>query len=78
MSKSTDQSGGALILSIVSLGAWIIPLIGIPVSIIAMVMGYKSAEHTKSQIAVGISTLTLVAALVNAFIGAANSGPVSF
>lgn len=73
MSKKTEtneQSAAALVLSIISLAAWILPILGIPFSILVLILGFRSFESTKSQVAVGIGVLTLIAGVINALIGA--------
>ena len=73
MSKRTEkneQSAAALVLSIISLITWILPILGVPFSILVLILGFRTFESTKSQVAVGIALLSLIAAVINAIIGA--------
>ena len=78
MSNKAKESHAniALILSVLSLVAWLIPIVGVPVSITGIVFAMKAAERTRASIALGICILTLMASGVNAYVGAQRGAEV--
>lgn len=63
----------SFILGLISLVAWIIPIIGIPVSIVGIVQGVKawnSGKHSFAVAGVTLSIIGLVLGIINASIGA--------
>ena len=63
----------ALILGIISTVAWIIPIIGLPVTIVGLVMGISARKSTRKWMAIfGIilCTIFLIAAVANSVAGA--------
>lgn len=74
--NSTDKSGYAvasLVLSLIGIIAWIIPLFGFPINILACVFGIISIKSKKKRIAIAgliISILFLIATIINSSIGA--------
>jgi hypothetical protein len=78
LNKAVDSSKNrkaevGLVLGIVSLLAWLIPLIGLPVAIIGLVYGIKglkSLNHRAAVIAIILGSVGLVASIANASIGA--------
>jgi MFS family permease len=71
-----DNKGKALaslILGAVSVVAWLIPLFGLPVTIVGLVMGILGRNSTRKSMAIiGIvlCSLFLIVTLINAIIGA--------
>ena len=62
----------ALVLGIISLVAWLIPIIGYPVTIVGLVLGIKSVKSEKRGMAIAgivMSALGLVLSLVNSIAG---------
>ena len=78
--KDNDESdgGGALILSIISLLAWLLPIAGIPISIIGLVLGIKANYATKGQVAIALSIIGLILAIINSAIGAIQGSQSSY
>lgn len=70
MSKEEETAAIALITSIVSCVTWILPILGIPMSTIALIFSYRSINTTKGQVGLSLSILSLTAAVVNSVIGA--------
>lgn len=70
-----DKARTSFILGIVDAMAWLLPIIGIPVSIVGLILGILGIKSTKRWMAVvGIilSSIFLVAAIINVIIGALN------
>ncbi|MBR3575257.1 MAG: hypothetical protein IKN97_08850 [Lachnospiraceae bacterium] len=62
----------ALVLGIISLVAWLIPIIGYPVTIVGLVLGIKSVKSEKRGMAIAgivMSSIGLVLSLVNSIAG---------
>lgn len=66
MADEQNKSVASLVLGIISLIAWIIPLIGAPVSIIGLVLGVKK----KYTAGIVLNVIGLVLTVANAAIGA--------
>ena len=62
--KSNNDSGTTF--AVLALIAWIIPIVGLPVSILAIVKGSKSDESSS----VVMGSIGLLLSLIMAFIGA--------
>jgi len=63
----------ALVLGIVGLGAWVIPLLGFPVTIVGLVLGVRGQKRKRKGIALAgmiLSIIGLVLTTANAAIGA--------
>ncbi len=63
----------SLILGIVGLIAWLLPIVGIPVTIVGIVKGvqaWKSSKHTLAVAGVVLSIIGLVLSIINMAIGA--------
>jgi len=58
-------------MGIISLIAWLLPIIGLPVSIIGLYLGYQEKEKGNNSIRNGIlfSAIGLVLSLINAILG---------
>ncbi len=70
-----DKARTSFILGIVDTLAWLLPIVGIPVSIVGLILGILGMKSTKRWMAVvGIilSSIFLVAAIINVIIGALN------
>lgn len=70
-----DKARTSFILGIVDTLAWLLPIVGIPVSIVGLILGILGMKSTKRWMAVvGIilSSIFLVAAIINGIIGALN------
>ena len=62
----------ALVLGIISLAAWLIPIIGYPVTIVGLVLCIKSVKSEKRGMAIAgivMSAIGLVLSLVNSIAG---------
>lgn len=82
VSQSFDAGGDAskngkattgLVLGIIGLIAWLIPLIGAPITIIGLIFGIKGLKSLKRGVAIAgivLSSIGLFATIVNASIGA--------
>lgn len=74
--SANDKSGQAtasLVLGLVGLLAWLLPIVGLPVTIVGLVMGIKGLRSRKRGLAVAgivLSIIGLVATIINAAIGA--------
>ncbi len=67
------KAKASLILGIVGLIAWLLPIVGIPVTIVGIVKGvqaWKSSKHTLAVAGVVLSIIGLVLAIINMAIGA--------
>ncbi len=76
-SGETQPGGGkaiaSLVLGIISLITWIIPLIGFPVSITGLVLGFKGRKSSNEGLALAgiiICIITLIFTTINSAIGA--------
>jgi len=74
-SAPADTSGKAvasLVLGLIGLAAWLLPIIGLPVTIIGLVMGAKGRRSRPGMAGAGIvlSIIGLVLSLINAAYGA--------
>jgi hypothetical protein len=74
MARSGDNKTVlSLLFGIFSLGAWIIPLFGIPLAIAGLVFGIKGFAHSRTKaarIGIVLSIIGLVLSAANAAIGA--------
>ena len=67
------QAVASLVLGLVALIAWIIPLFGMPITIIGLVLGIKSLKSTGRRMAIAgivLCLVFLVATLINGVWGA--------
>ena len=63
----------ALVLGIVSLLAWLLPIVGLPVSIVGLVLGIKTVKSEKKAMAIAaiiMSSIGLVLTIINGALGA--------
>jgi hypothetical protein len=63
----------SLVLGVVGLGAWLIPILGAPVTLIALILGVKGLKTGRRGMAMAglvLSIIGLVLTIVNASIGA--------
>lgn len=62
----------ALIVSGIGLVAWLLPIIGLPVTIVALILAIRSMKRNQkyAKVALGLAILGLVATVVNAAAGA--------
>lgn len=61
------------VLGLCGLGAWFLPILGLPVGIVGIVMGVKGLKSTKKTFAIiglVLSILCIVASVVNMIVGA--------
>lgn len=71
-----DNKGKALaslILGLFSIIAWIIPLFGLPVTVVGLIMGILGRKSTRKRMAIAgiiLSIIFLIATVVNASLGA--------
>ncbi len=73
-----QKKGGAgaivsLVLGIVGLVAWFIPFLGLPITLLGLVLGIRSRNSSRVKIATlgtAICAIGLLASAVNAFLGA--------
>lgn len=77
MSEQNQEISGkalaSMILGIIGLIAWLIPLFGLPITVIGLILGVKSLKSNNSGIAtagVVTSIIGLVLTIINASIGA--------
>lgn len=71
--KNNGKATAGFVLGLVSIIAWIIPLFGIPVSVIGIIMsalGIKSEKKTKAIVGLVFSIIFLIATIINAVYGA--------
>ena len=63
----------SLVLGIASLLAWLIPVLGLPISIVGLILGIFGLRSTRSGVATGgivTSGIGLALSLINAILGA--------
>ncbi len=63
----------SMIFGVVSAFTWLLPIVGIPISIIGMIMGYsgrKSTRRSPAIIGITLCVVSFIAALVNGINGA--------
>jgi len=75
--ESSETINPALYIGICSLVAWIVPIIGIPTSILGLLVGLKgpkSASVSSSVIAIIVNTITLSFGIMNSIAGAIKYG----
>jgi len=60
------------VLGILSLIAWLLPIVGLPVAIVGLVLGFQGVNRQRGLAIAGIilSSIGLVAAAINSVIGA--------
>ena len=71
--SSHVRSGGAtasLVLGIIGLLAWMIPIIGLPITIVGLVTGVRAADSASRTTGIVLSIIGLVLTIINASIGA--------
>jgi hypothetical protein len=69
----TGRATASLVLGIVGLIAWLIPLIGFPVTITGLVMGFQGQHSSKKAVATAgivLSIIALVLTVINSAVGA--------
>jgi len=69
----TGRATASMVLGIIGLFAWLIPIIGAPVTIVGLVLGFKGLNTSKKTYAiVGITLciLGIILTIINASIGA--------
>lgn len=70
--KSSDKATASLILGIISLVAWLLPLIGYPVSIVGLCLGIynvKKEKNTFSKVGIILSAIGLGITAINSIAG---------
>lgn len=70
--KSSGKATASLILGIISLVAWLLPLIGYPVSIVGLYLGIsdrKKEKNTFSKIGIILSAIGLGITAINSIAG---------
>ncbi|WP_041706722.1 hypothetical protein [Ruminiclostridium cellulolyticum] len=70
-----DKARTSFILGIIDAVAWLLPIIGIPVSIVGLILGILGIKSTKrwmSVVGIILCTIFLVAAIINGIMGALN------
>jgi hypothetical protein len=65
-------SNTALTISILSLIAWLIPIVGVPVGILGIVYAVRAGNHPRATVALTLCILSLIASGVNAYTGYQN------
>ncbi len=68
-----EMAIAALVLGIVSLLAWLLPIVGLPVSIVGLVLGIKTVKSEKKAMAIAaiiMSSIGLVLTIINGALGA--------
>lgn len=73
MNEEKDRSTPALVLGLVSILTWIIPIAGLPTTILAIVFGAKSLKgenRTKALVGLVLGIVFLIFTVVNAIAGA--------
>ena len=73
MNKHNGKATTSLVLGIISMVTWLLPLVGYPVSIIGLVMGFygiKSEKKSKGTAGLILSIIGLVICVANSAIGA--------
>lgn len=71
-SKNGKATTG-LVLGIIGLMAWVLPIVGLPVTIVGLIFGIKglkSLKRTVAVVAIVLSIIGLVASIINMSIGA--------
>lgn len=70
--KSSGKATASLILGIISLVAWLLPLIGYPISIVGLYLGIydrKKEKNTFSKIGIILSAIGLGITAINSIAG---------
>ena len=73
MNEQKDRSLTALVLGLVSILTWIIPIAGLPTTILAIVFGAKSLKgekRTRAIVGLVLGIVFLIFTIVNAVAGA--------
>ena len=65
-SNNANKSTGALVCGIISLIMWLLPIIGLPVSIVGLILGCKNKYKT----GIILNAIGLVLTIINATVGA--------
>jgi hypothetical protein len=71
--RGSGQATASLVLGIVSLIAWLLPIVGLPVAITGLVLGILSASGVKRGMAITgivLSSIGLVLGVINFAVGA--------
>lgn len=66
ISNNANKSTGALVCGIISLIMWLLPIIGLPVSIVGLILGCKNKYET----GIILNAIGLVLTIINATVGA--------
>ena len=71
--QPAQQSIAGFVLGLISIVAWILPLVGYPVTIVGIVLSAKAIKqdktNLKAKIGLGLSIAGLVATLINSILG---------
>lgn len=69
-----QRADRAFVFGLVAIPAWFIPLVGFPVGIIGLMLGFKSlsvrGKESRAVAAVILCILSLIATSINAYVGA--------
>jgi hypothetical protein len=71
--KGSGKATTSLVLGIIGIFAWIIPILGLPITIVGLVFGINGLKSLKKKTAVAgiiLCILFLVLSIINASIGA--------
>lgn len=71
--KKSSKATASLVLGIIGMVAWILPIAGLPIQIVALVFGIKTINSNKKGFAISgitLSIIGLVLTIINAAIGA--------
>ena len=69
MNKQNNKAIAGLVLGITSLLAWLLPLLGYPVSIVGIIMGALGKKSEKKNIAIVGLVLSIIGLVLNSAYG---------
>ncbi len=69
MNEQQQQKSPAFTLGVVGLIAWLLPIAGFPINIIAIVKGSKGAEGSRDRTGMVMGIIGLSLSTINALIG---------
>lgn len=70
---SNGKATTSLVLGIIGMLAWIIPLFGLPITVVGLILGIKglpTVKHTRAVVGIVLCSIGLLFTIINASIGA--------
>lgn len=63
----------ALVMGLFGVITWLLPIIGIPVAITGIILGFRGSQYSRAIVGVMLCSISLTAASVNSYMGSQKS-----